>query len=313
MKEEDLNYPMLIAWIIQIAGMISLLLAIPTFLISKVLRAHPGSLILVCCIVEFFYYYMSFLLFAATLNHNQIIDFDVNAIIIPTIRTVTFHILDPNPNGQELYVYFTSLTGTALLILESYNICLSLDILLIIRNPLYSPSRRVKLYHFCSLFFPLAIILPISILMNLHSSVNSFNESISLRTKYLGFAIVFIGLIMAASLFIISCGTLIFSYIKIKKLVLNIKQKRILLWKIMIYQIFALVYSLCLIILNITIIIITIYGTETTEYMRNLLLVSVMLYIAQCYQYKICSYVRVSLWLLLLLEYYQFDFWNQEL
>ena len=278
MNQDDLYYPMLIVWIIQITGMLCLLLAIPTFLISKVLRTHPGSLILMCCIVEFFYYYMGFLLMSATLYNFHKIDFDIFGILVPTIHTLTFGIIQLNPNGLQLYIFLTAVAGTSVLILDAYNICLSLDIILIIRNPFYSPSRRVYLYHFCSLIFPLTIIFPISLFMSIGYPFET-GAKIPSKTRYLGIIIVLIGLLMAASLVITSSGALIFSFHKIKKLVLKSKQKRMLLWKIVIYQIFALIYSTCLLVLNISIVILTINLTEGKEYELYIIAFSVRVFI----------------------------------
>ena len=271
MNDDDLYYPTLIVWILQMIGMLCLLLAIPTFLISKVLRTHPGSLILMCCIVEFIYYYTGFLVLSATLNHFNKIDFDIIAILIPTINTLTFGIIQLNQ--KEIYIYLTAVTGTCVFILEAYNICLSLDIILIIRNPLYSPSRRVYLYHFCCIFFPLTIIFITSLMMNVEYIFDPHIDNN--QTKYLGLALVIIGVIIATILFAVGSGTLIFSFHKIKKLVLESKQKRILLWKILIYQIFALIYSFCLMVLNISVILLTIYMSEEEKSAQYMLLLSV--------------------------------------
>ena len=257
-------YPMIAAWLIEIFGMICLLIVIPTFLISKTLRSHPGSIILSCCIIEFIYYYGGFICLTYGMYEIDYISFNIYDCFIPAIHYCTFGIISPTINSISNYVQMVC--GIMIIWLEIYYICLSLDIILIIRNPLYSPIKRVKLYHITSISFTLLIIFPLELVTFLNPITEKEILSDTERL-FVASILLTIALITTTILFVTSTGSLIFSYLKIKKLILNFKQKRNLLRKIMIYQIFAIIFSLCLLFCNVATLILMVNYKVVLKYM----------------------------------------------
>ena len=155
---------LLVTWAIQLIGIISLFLVIWTFALSEVLRTHPGSLIMMYCIFEFSFYYLGFIQYSYDLYNKSFTYFNTMEFISNMIFILTFKLLHFSEN--ELYGIIGASCFTLMAIVASYYICLSLDIIFIIRNPLYSPSRRLKLYHFYSIIFPFFTLFPLSIIRN---------------------------------------------------------------------------------------------------------------------------------------------------
>ena len=277
MNKADLITPLFIIWILVIIGCICLLLVLPTFILSKVLRTHPGSLILMCCIFEFLYFYVGFLSISDILYQSDLINFDTFGYLIQTCNTLAFPFFCPTQ--KILFILLSSVSGTTLLILDCYNICLSLDIILIIKNPLYSPARRVKLYHLFSIVLPLIIVCPAQFFFNnnyVYFKEGNIHQKISYEGKIWGLVLVMLSLLMAGILFFVSYISLVISYLEIKKLVMKPKQRRNLRWKFMIYQIFALFYSLCLIIMDLCVMVLSIDVVDIKDYQMNSIFVSVI-------------------------------------
>ena len=134
-------------------GIFCLLLVIPIFLLSKRLRSHPGSIILASCICELMLYYFVLVAYIDALNYTSIYEFCADSL-----NAFTYEYTHISP--QSL-IHFSVLTiGTLLQILYFYYFFLSLDLILLIRNPFYSPIKRLRIYHASSLIIPIFIIMP---------------------------------------------------------------------------------------------------------------------------------------------------------
>ena len=156
-NEEMINL-YLTAWILQIIGMISLTLIIPTFLISKITRTHPGPLIMVCCFIELSFYYTGFFNYFYLLSTYQYFSFNIYTLFKHWAKIFSFGGI--SVTEEQIMCYVTAFDSTMLYILDIYNICLCLDILLTIRNPFYSSARRMKYYHIFSILIPLLVFFP---------------------------------------------------------------------------------------------------------------------------------------------------------
>ena len=146
--------------ILSLVCMICLFLVIISFLFSKMLRTHSGSLIMMCCISEMLYFYGTCIRVSADLYYHGKLDFNIYKIIIQ-IYNIFFTLGFGHMQIHHLNNFLITFVSTMIIISALYYICISVDLILIIRNPLYSPSRRIKIYHFCCLFVPLFFILPI--------------------------------------------------------------------------------------------------------------------------------------------------------
>ena len=149
----------LFAVLMCVFGMLFLLLAIPTFLIKE-LRSHPGSLILACCLLEFSLYYYACFDYIHIFNRHvgKIFPFDLFQFYSDLIHISTARNIHLNENVVRAinHIFIQAI----LEIINLYYLCLSIDLVLIIRNPFYSPNKRVKIYHCVSLLIPICIMLP---------------------------------------------------------------------------------------------------------------------------------------------------------
>ena len=144
-----------VTFILNIIGIISLIFLIPTFFISKVLRSHPGKIILYCCITELAFCYSLFIMYLRTFYLLDVISFDIYEYGSIVLNKCTFQIYNFS-NENVYFSYILSFTlWLSLFIFHIYYTCLSLDLILIIRNPFYPPDRRIKIYHFCAIGIPL--------------------------------------------------------------------------------------------------------------------------------------------------------------
>ena len=138
-------------------------LAISTFFISKKYRSHPGSLVLGLCFSELFRYYANFWIMEetlASLTTEQGFNFFERTSC--WFKELSFGILDPGENN--LYTMTSCISAMCLEIGNIYYMFISVDIFLLLRNPFYSPKRRIFLYHVIAISLPLSIFLPLRIL-----------------------------------------------------------------------------------------------------------------------------------------------------
>ena len=77
----------------------------------------------------------------------------------------------------------------------------------------------------------------------------------NLKEKTMIFAIYGIACVFLSILFIVGTGSLIFSYIKINSLQLKLKQKTNLIRKVIIYQLFTIIFSVAWIINTVLILL----------------------------------------------------------
>ena len=146
-----------IGFYLAIVTIISLAIVILSFLAGKVLRAHPGLLIMAPCtaMLTAFYFLLFFNLQSLSKNspHNGIYYHDPFPPICKLIKFVTFGEL--NISEQGLMTFYGILAVLLMDIGFLYFVFLSLDMILVIRNPFYSPARRSKYYHIFALALPL--------------------------------------------------------------------------------------------------------------------------------------------------------------
>ena len=132
-------------------GFFSVGLTILTILVSKKLRFHPGWIILGLCFSELYMYYGSFWMMQRMLVDRGGFD-------------LFLHIGNNIPLGisPPLLFEITSCTVSAVLEVSMlYYMFISLDVVFLIRNPFYSPQRRVIMYHVVAIILPFITFLPI--------------------------------------------------------------------------------------------------------------------------------------------------------
>ena len=139
--------------VVHVLGILCLVFIIPTFLFWKVLRSHPGTIILTCCLIELAYCYGGLIIGLVNLYYMQLIDFNIIKFYDDLIQIFSFRKL--NLTDSYLQIYLHSSYWLMLFMLDLYYICLSIDIILILRNPFYSPVRRLKIYNLFSLSLPI--------------------------------------------------------------------------------------------------------------------------------------------------------------
>ena len=139
---------------ICLLGIVSVLFMLPTFLISKLLRAHPSKLILYCCIGELAYCYTAILLYFMYIYElSEGASFDLYEMSSYVVTKCTFGVIHMST------IYITNMLNyiniLSIMIVHMCYICLSLDLILIIRNPFYPAHRRMKIYSATSFLLPL--------------------------------------------------------------------------------------------------------------------------------------------------------------
>ena len=139
-------------------GILCLVLIIPSFLFSKELKAHPGSLILGMCLAEITMYYGYFWMMMLILDRNGEWGVNIFKFISETLGYLSQGII--HPTEGTIFLLSSTFSSTCLEISVWYYAFISLDVVLLLRNPFYSPQRRIILYHFCAVIIPLSLFLP---------------------------------------------------------------------------------------------------------------------------------------------------------
>ena len=159
MNKEYLIYTTLSVEILQI---LILLFAISLFYSTKVLRYHPGALILSICMAELAntYFYSIFYLYDLDQHRIQRIfihEFFNYALYAFSLGSLNLSEKYFNDIGY-VFMYYSGH------ILYCYLICFVVDIVLTIKNPFYSPSSRIKIYHISSIVSSTILWLPFELL-----------------------------------------------------------------------------------------------------------------------------------------------------
>ena len=145
-------------------GIFLLSLVVPSFTISRMLRSHPGSLILGISICEIIRYYEVFWLLLLLLLKKQDYGdgFDLFAQCAHLIDTLSLGFITLT-SGDLVQIALSTLY-ISLRVMLCYYFFLAIDLILLLRNPFYSPGRRSLLYHLISILVPLCIFFPLYIL-----------------------------------------------------------------------------------------------------------------------------------------------------
>ena len=156
-------------------ALFSSILMLLFYIFCKPMRAHPGQLLLLTSAFEASTFY--FLLLEILMPFNN---YDLEAAII---RTTAFS-LPFSYNSVYIYIYILyrmhwdseeicivhemmlrlSITG-----IFGYCLIVALDLLFIIHNPFYSPTKRLKSYH---LYFTFALLTPLLVIIGLRANSN---------------------------------------------------------------------------------------------------------------------------------------------
>ena len=155
MGEEDLRFTISIMFSIYVIGAVSISFLLLTFFSSKVLRGHPSTLIMCCCITELAFAYSMIIVYWQAFTVLDIQGFDTFYFTYDIFHTCTFGLIKMTDNGIEYLL--TIMLWFPLFMTHIYYICLSIDIVLLIRNPFYPPERRAKKYHMAAFLIPTII------------------------------------------------------------------------------------------------------------------------------------------------------------
>ena len=144
---------------LYITGMICLSLIIPSFIFLKELKAHPGSLILAMCFSELIIYYGSFWILLLILelageSSLNIFHFTSQALIYLSDGLLA-------PAEETLFKISISLVSAFTEVSFLYYGFISIDVLLLLRNPFYSPHRRTIFYHILAFTIPFLSYIPL--------------------------------------------------------------------------------------------------------------------------------------------------------
>ena len=149
MLEEEIRFTIGFLFIFYAIGSVSIFFLLLTFLSSKVLRGHPSTLIMGCCITELGFAYSMMMVYWQAFTVLGIQGFDTFYLTYNIIHTCTFGLIQMN---DEIIQYLlTIMLWFPWFMTHIYYICLSIDIVLIIRNPFYPPQRRAKIYHIAAI------------------------------------------------------------------------------------------------------------------------------------------------------------------
>ena len=240
-----------IGCVLSVIGMICLGLVIPSFYLSKELKAHPGSLILGLSYSELIMYYGVFWMYMYVLNIKDEGGYDIFKWVSHTMGYLSYDFILIPP--ENLFSLTSTFVATCLEISVTYYAVISLDVIFLFRNPFYIPNRRIKILHFFSIIIPLTIFLPlriyalgnfiyiyIYILIGSSAKMTQILPGIEvpLKDQWAQYLDITIDLIVI----IIIIFSMIFSYIRMKKLNTPKHQKTIFLFKITFYTIIGLCY-----------------------------------------------------------------------
>ena len=151
-KKEQFKAFLFPLFIIYVLGFVSIFCLLLTFFSSKVLRSHPSNLIMCCCIAELAFTYSIIMLYWQAFT---ILDIEGLNTFYPTFEIIEICTFGAIRMGDATFAYlFDLMLWFPLITAHIYYTCLSIDIILIIRNPFYPPERRDKKYHFAALTIP---------------------------------------------------------------------------------------------------------------------------------------------------------------
>ena len=231
-------------------GMICLLLVIPSFSISKMLRSHPGSLVLAISLCETSRYYLVFWILLLHFHQGQTFDYDLLSHSTHLLRLMSFDIFAPSKQNLiflALYVFFLCLR-----IMLLYYFFMALDLVLLLRNPFYPPERRKWLYHLVAIGVPLFILLPLSIISSI-IYIYIYNYLVHVKDENIfpekDMFEICLDIVYTLIIGIVCVFALIYSHIKMNQIAMPKSTKYAFILKTNTYLIVGIVY--CILLLGI--------------------------------------------------------------
>ena len=240
------NTLLIVQLIMCILGLSALIIVIPTFLLAKELRSHPGTLIMCICLLEFSLFYYAFFLYFISNDHlKHYKGLNIALFCSRLIDISTFHIIHIDDYDILLFIELVA-DNIILKMLLMYYEFLSVDVVLVIRNPFYSPARRSKIYHLSAILFPLIAFLAVGG-MNIYIYI--YLALLITDQKTAGLILSYsIDLPLSGILVLSSIGSFIYSQIYLNQLKIQAQYKTNFLCKMRVYQIFSLIYGSCVFI-----------------------------------------------------------------